>query len=332
MNISSLDRKTYKPDIVLLQTGSVKLRQFLQDRVKRKYQCSQESVIEVSGKHDLKAVREVIGTSPPFSDRWYVGVDLSKVSVKDLLDLVKISRTCVFFCECAKYSLFKDLKSKATGVAELCDLYLTYLRRADFVYLYDAFVPQEKRLSKTLLNYVYQGYANDIDAVISLFQSIASGVEYTTRSQIADLCGIGGLNIETFIFDLVKPLSGSDRGLKMVLRNRIKYGLDLGQMLGYRTLYGYMSRSLLLLCQLKSLILAGVVYKTVRGLPDTYDEVALARYQRYIYRLNEVPLSELLRLREYMGFVAWSNDLDFFRFLYTYYGEKVGVLTDGGVM
>ena len=68
------------------------------------------------------------------------------------------------------------------------------------------------------------------------------------------------------------------------------------------------------------LILSGDVYKTVVNLPSTFDEKALARYQKYIWRLKEIPLSSLVLLKQSLGSRPWRSELDMLEFVYSYYG------------
>lgn len=326
MRLSDLDGKRVALDVLLLQTSSTKLTMFLQDKVKRKYNCKSEAIITVETKTDLKRVKEVIGVNPPFSERWYVEINLDKLYDKDLIPLIKQSSTCVFFCTCSKYGTFKKFKEEYKASTGLCDFYITYLRKYDFIYLYDAFVREDNKLTKQLFDYVVQSYSGDIEAVFDLLLALNQGTKFESRKDIADLCGIGGLSVESFIFSMVKPISGSDKGLKTVMKNRIKAGVDLGSTLGYSSMYNFMAKSLECFCQIKMLRMSGVVYKAIRHLPDAFDEKALSRYQKYIWKLNEIPMSTLLRLRSSMGKRCWNSEEDFLRFVYNYYQSEASNL------
>lgn len=322
MRLSDLDAKNLNVNLVLLQTPSTRLTMFLQDKIKRKYGCKGESIIDIQTKQDYKKIKEVIGTVPPFSERWYVSINLDKTNDKDLISLIKQSYTCVFFCTCSKYRVFKEFKEALKDYAGLFDFYINYLRRADFLYLYDAFTLSDNKLNKQLFDYAVQSYSNDIEAVFELLLHLNQGEKIESRKDMADICGIGDLSIESYIFSLLKPVSGSAKGLNTVIKNRVKAGVDLGETLGFGKMYNFMSKSLLTFCQLKMLIMSGVVYKTVRNLPDSFDEKALAKYQKYIWRLKEIPLSDFLRLRQCIGSKRWNNEVDFLNFIYKYYNLK----------
>lgn len=202
------------------------------------------------------------------------------------------------------------------------DFYIQYLRKNDLLYLHDAFTTTDNRLPKAMFDFVSQSYASDIDAVFDLLTHLNQGEKFLTRKSIQEVCGVGGQSIESYIFALLKPLSGSSKGYKTTIRNRLKYGLDLGDTLKYPTLYNFMSRSILLFCELKMLMISGKVYKRVSHLPDFFDEKALARYQKYIWRLRELPMSNLLRLRLAMGTTTWKTEIDLISFIYRYYSLR----------
>ena len=329
MRFADLDGKTFNPNIVLLQTPSTKLSMFIEDKLKRKVEANRESIITIETKADYAKIKNVIGIVPPNSKKWFVELNLDKHYNKDMVKLLKNSTTCLFFCTCSKYGTFKKFKDEFSKTMNFYDMYINYLKRPDLVYLYDAFVKSDNKLSKQLFDYVAQGYSSDIEAVFDLLLALNSGQVITSRKDISDICGIGGLSVETLIFSLIKPLSGSDKGLHKVLKNRIQAGTELGASLSYRTFYNYMHKSLRTLCELKQLMIAGVVYKSVHNLPDSYNEKDIAKYQKYIWRLREIPLSKLLRIINCMG-SQWQNELDFVQFIYRYYYEESILLINGG--
>lgn len=319
MLLSSLDRSSANPTVVLVQTPCTKLSMFIEDKVKRHYQCNNDSSLSVVIKKDIKRVKQVMHTTPPFSQRWFVSIDIDKLKDKGLVEIIKDSSSCVFFCTCNKYSTFKQFKDSLKGVEEVYDFYINYLRRADFIYLYDAFVPKDKGLSKPLFDYVVQGYSGDIDAVFTLILALNEGREFKNRKDISDLCGMGGLTVESYVFQILKPLSTTEKGIKKVLNNRVRASYELAQSMGISKFYNYLCNCVTNLIRLKTLMIDGTVYKVVCNLPDCYDEKVLARYQRYIWRLREIPLSRLLTLRQILGYSRWQYDVDILGFVYRYY-------------
>lgn len=322
LRLAELDSKHLNISVVILQTPSVKLQMFLQDKIKRRISCTKDAILDVATKGDIKKIKEVTGIKPPFSDKWYVQIDLDKLYDKSLIQQIKASFTCVFFCTCSRYGTYKKFKEELKEKEGVVDFYINYLRRPDFLYLYDAFTLEDNTLTKQMFDYVAKSYAGDIEAVFDLLLRLNQGEKFETRKDIAEVCGLGGLSVESYIFDLLKPLSGSDKGLLTVIKNRTKAGVDLADTLKYTKLYNFMAKSIQSFCELKMLIISGVVYKSIHKLPDAFDEKALSRYQRYIWRLKEVPLSDLLRLRQCMGNTVWKSEIDFLNFIYRYYGSK----------
>lgn len=327
MRLADLDNKNSNPDVILLQTPSTRLQIFLQDKLKRKYDCNNDSLIRVETKKDIKRVRDVLGITPPFAVKWFVEINLDAFYDKELIKVIKESSTCLFFCTCSKYSTFKKFKDSIKDDCSVFDYYINYLRRPDLIYLYDAFVKEEDRLSTQLFNFVVQGYSGDIEAIFDLLIHLSQGEKIKNRKDITDLCGLGSLTIESYVFSLIKPLSGSDKGLKKVMKDRINVGVELADSMGYTKMYNFMAKCLRCFIEIKVLCVSGVVYKSIRNLPDCYDEKSLARYQKYLWRLKEIPLSRLIRLRQAMGSKPWRSDFDLLTFVYTYYNNELQLET-----
>lgn len=329
MFLKTLDERDY--NVVILQSNSVKMTTFIRDKVKRKYKGNNDTVIDVNKPSDIKRVKEVTGILPPFSDKWVVYVDAMSVPIKDLVGMIETGSTCVFCCIVDKYSSYKGIKDELSKrkIEGVLDFYLTYLKRPDILYLYDAFVPEDRRLKKVLFDYVVQSYSGDIEAIFDLFLALGEGKKIETRKEIADICGIGGLSIESFIFMLVKEPSKTEKGLKKVMKLRIQAGRELGQIYHYDKFYNFLGSSIMRMIEIKMLIISGVVYKSIRGIPDGYDEKSLSRYQKYIWRLKEIPMTRLLRIRDCMGVKRWSSEADFlnfyYRFLLSSYGDKINL-------
>ena len=324
MRLQDLDSKNANPTVVLLQTPSTQLSIFLYDKLKLRFHCNSDSIISVESKSDVKKIREVSTTSPPFGDKWLIQVNLDKVNDKELIKVIHDSLTCIFFCTCSKYKTFKQFKDSIKDVNGVYDYYVTYIRRPDLLYLYDALVPEDNKLSKQLFDYVAQSYSSDIDAIFDLLLALNKGDSFESRKDIAELCGLGNNSVESFLLSLMKPMSETEKGTHTVIKNRAKMGADLGATIGWSSFYNFFNSSLDSFIQLKVLVISGVVYKQVRDLPDSYDEQKLSKYNKYLWRLKEVPLSRFLRMKQVLlegG--RWNKPADFLRFLYCYYTEGV---------
>lgn len=295
------------------------------DKLKLKFGNDASTSMAIENKNDIKEIKNLLGIYTSSGGKWFVYVDLDRFKdMKELLKLINSSTTCLFFVICSKYSQFKQFKEGLAKEKSLFDFYITYLRRHDLVYLYDCLTLSDNKLSANLFNLVAQNYSGDIESVMTLFISMNSGTKIEKKKDIIDICGIGGNSTESFIFGLLKPLSGSDVGLKTVIKNRMVAGLDLCESLGVRRFYNYLSKSLFCFIQIKQLLIAGAIYKSIRGLPDTYDEKSLSRYNKYLWRVKLIPMSELLRIRQCMGNKTWTSELDFMNFVYRYYYKGKG--------
>lgn len=316
--LSELDKKDY--DVVLLQSNSEKMKMYVQDKLKAKFHSTRDTIMTVNTNKDLRPIREVSGLIPPFSEKWLVFINLNKkISTRDVINVIDNSTTCVFVVITEKYKDYKSLKDALKKKHTLVEQYLSYLRREDFIYLYDALVPRDKQMSKQLFDYLVQGYSADIESVLDLFVALNDGKKIKTRKDIADICGIGGLTIDSFVFSMLKEPSKSDKGLKRVMHNRILAGEELIEVYELGTFYRFLRSCIYNLVQVKMLKDTGVIYKTIRNLPDGYDQMKLIRYQKYMWSLNEIPLSRILRLYSCIGDKTWKTDLDYLNFMYSYF-------------
>lgn len=325
MKLSDLDRRRGQYKVILVQTPADKLSLFLYDKVKADYGCTQNTIVTVKDKTDIAQVKEIAYVDSFISDKWLVTIDFSKDKslglLKDLLPIMYESNTIVFFCTANNYKTFKTLSDsfKKKGITEVVSFYLNRLNSADFQYLYNAYVTPQNKLSKNLYTAVYQGYSSNVSAIMDLFTELRNGTTFESQKDIADVCGVGNNSVENFVFSLLKQPSLSEQGTKIVLKNRLKAGFDLASVYGFGKLQNYMRNCVSCLRDIKVLRVSGVVYKTLINLPDGYDEAKLARYQRYIWRLNEIPLSRILRLGLFLDErLSWTNDLDFIHFIYAY--------------
>ena len=325
MLLRNLNDTNVDCNVVLLQTPSERMKMFIEDNIKRRYKVNSDTILQCSSKKDYKPIKDIINVVPPFSDKWFIDVDLDKCNDKDFIQIMKDATTCVFFCRVSKYSTFKNVKESLRTVSGVYDFYINYLRKPDFIYLYDAFVPSDKRLVKSLFDYVVQSYSGDIEAVFKLLLELNAGKEFNKRSEIADLCGVGGNTVESFIISLLKSPPRTEKGLNTVIKNRLKAGSELAEVYSYGLFYSMLRKTLLNFIQIKVLMVSGVVYKRISNLPDGYNDKVLGRYQRYLWVFREVPLSRILRLYQSLGDNYWSSEIDFLNFLYKYMYTEVKI-------
>lgn len=320
MLLKTLDDSIPKMKVCLYETASNKLSMFIEDKIKRELGSIMDTIIDLTNKKDIKKVKDIQTLDPPQSKKWLVKVNLEKFGVNnELKTLIADSTTCLFLCTSEKYSTykkFKDLLKKENGVY---DYYLPYLKRPDLVYLYSAFVPTKNQLTKQLFDYVAQSYSSDAEAIINLFLEIASGTKIANRSDIAKICGIGGNSIEGLVFAFLKPPPVTEKGVKTVIRNRVKAGLDLANVYEYKTFYNLFNSILQSILDIKVLYMSGIIYKQIIELPEPYDVKKLARYQKYLWKIKQIPTSRVLRCKSILNTCGrWGSDADFMRFVYCF--------------
>ena len=310
--------------VLLMQTNSPKLQMFVEDRLKQVLRVKTESIIDIENKEDLQKIGEILNILPPIGVSWLIRVNLSTCRGKELINLIKKSTTCTFLLRSEYYQHYKMIADQLREEDGYLSYYATYLTRPDFLYLYDSFVKDDTKLSKILYDFTYQSYSNDIEAVFNLFLQMNEGRKFESRKEISEVCGISNNSVEGFMLQLLKPLTGTIRGLKTVLRLRIKAGTDLGETLTYSTFYNYLKNGVDSCIDIKMLQISGIIYKEIKGLPDGYDEKKLSKYQRYLYKITEIPMSSFLRLANQLKECdRWKEELDFMQFIYKWYDEEL---------
>lgn len=311
---------------VLLQTSSEDIKLYFKDKLRDMYSCSLDTIIEVKNATTLRTVRDLANSAPFMADKWLIVVELGKLKkelIKTLLQIIKASTDAVFLCYVDKYVIYKDFKNSLKNTEGFLDYYLTYLKYADIDYLYEDLVPEENKMPDKLYAKFKKGYSSDVDAVIRLFREMKEGTKITKQKQITEICGLGGNTINTFVFSLLKDAPTTEKGMLAVIRNRAKSAYDLKEDYTWGQMWGYCKKSLESIRDVKMLCISDEVYKSLKKVPDGYDEKSLMRFQRYLFTIKDIPFSRVLRLLDLMSKNRWSNEQCFLAFLYNYYKELV---------
>lgn len=309
-----------EPDVIITAIKSDKLLTFLEQQVKELYSVSVDEYFELRTNYDLQQVRDNLGLYPPFAKKWLYIVNLEVFNSKELISLIKKSTTCCFLCYTSRYKDYKLFLDGFNNTSLLvADLYLSVLRRRDLLYVYDKFVTKEQRLSQNLFSYVANAYSSDVDAIFDLFEAIASGKKINDRKDIAEICGIGGLSTDNFLFSLLTDVSKSEKGVKTSIKNRIKMGVELCNILTPFTLYNYVKKGVKCLVQIKTLIISGDIYKTISEVPDGYELSDLKHYQKYMDKIETLETSRILILYAFLREKKWTTSVDMVEFMYKYY-------------
>ncbi len=315
-DLADLELGLKEVDIVLLCTDSPRLSLFLERILKDRIGVDNSAIIDVFSRANLSELRELKGVCPPLSDRWFVRITLSdKLEVKDIQKFLTWRNFCTFIV-CKSYKDYKKLMALCEHAEGVYNYYLRNLNKSNIAYLYRKIVTrkgidnQQYMMTPTLFRYVCNSYSREVDKILLLFDAINDGADITSRTDIVNICGNAGTTVEEYIFELLKPLTTTSRGVKTRFNRSVKTGLDLLQVFEYSHLYYALRKTLLTFIEIKGLQIANLQ----KGLQEE-----LKSYNRYKDRIFEVPMSSLLKLSSALGTEAWQNDADFLRFLYTYY-------------
>ncbi|WP_255294051.1 hypothetical protein [Bacillus toyonensis] len=319
------DRQT-RMKVVLLYTPSSSLSIYVQDVIKNRYQIKKDSIKTITSKKELGATKDVYNVVPFLSQAWLFHVtNGDKVIKKDFLKLSRGNTSGVYLIEFENYKNYKfakDLLQREVGVV---DLYMAWLRRADFNTLYNQLVVgfNGTQLPKSLLDFVSKGYSSEIEAVFQLFLELRDGREIKSRKQIIDICGLNSNTVDNFMFSLLKDPPTKDAGVKKYMSNRLKEAVDLAEKYTWSTFRNYLKRSVKSCIDVKMILSSGEVYKDIRVYENEgYNMKQLKRLQRYIPTLKEISIARLLGLLDNLEKRTWYNDVDFLNFFFNYMTYK----------
>lgn len=331
MLLSTLNQKGIAPSVVLVQCPSNILNLFIEDKLKVLLGSTQDTVFTLKNKKDLKEIHMICNVQPFLSKKWLYMVNLDNYTPdKEFFNLVKESTTVCYLLTCSKYSTFKKIKDSLKGVPVIWDFYIGFLKSADMGYLFNEFVVKtnkNKLVSKDTYQYIKDGYSNDVDAVITLFDYLRTSGDdekELTKQKITELCGLGGNTLESFVFTLLKEApKATERSFKTVMRRRFKAGVELAEVYDWDTFGNYLNKVVYNIICIKELQISNAIYKSIRDLPDGYDEKTLSRYNRYLWRIKNIPMSRILRLKATLSERKWYSATDFMFFMYRYYKSQI---------
>ena len=249
------------------------------------------------------------------SEKWLVVLDYSKTkaSCKTYKNIFSLETT-IFMVKVKNYKDFKEFKEL---VRTSNDLYLSIIRGADISFLLEQF-----KLPQGVLDFVIKSYSRDPEKIFELRQKLLDGMEVKTSKDVTSLIGESSSSLEYFAFMLLADPPTTERGYAAVYRKRIQVASSLIETLGIGTFKNFLTTTVKDILNLKVLYLQGVVYKSIRDLPEGYDEKKLSRYNRYLDKIeNEIPYNRLVKLYWMLkneGY--WSKERDLLDFMYKYYG------------
>lgn len=287
---------------------------YVYDILKKSCNATIDSVVEVSNKASFKGMLELINMQPLLADKW-----LFVISYKGVKSLIKKyegifqSDTAMFLVKVENYKDFKEFKDIVRTVN---DLYLNTISSSDVAYLLESY-----NLSGNMLDFISKSYYRDPEKVFILAKELQNGVKLTSNKDIVKICGESTGTVARFAMLLLNEMPASKAGLTRVFNTRIRVLSDLCDSFGARTTYNFLVATVRDILNIKVLYLQGVIYDSIRDLPECYDEKKLSRYNMYLKRIiQDLTYEQILNL--FMALSScdkWRSTRDGVLFLYTYY-------------
>ena len=315
---SDLDDNLNDLDVVLLQTTCDRIDELLFAKVQNRLNISNDNVIHIRTKEDFDTVKSLQGILTPTEGRWLIYCDTTIfIETNNLIDLMLHSNTCIFFIKVNYYKTYKDMKTRLK-TKNVFDYYVTYLNRPNLLYIYDSLVPKSNGLTTQVITYLSKNYSSDIEQIFQLFDALRSGKVIDKPNDVVKCVGIGGNNIESFIFSLLTPISGSTKGLKLVKKKRYTQAYSIYNALGPKRFYDFYRKTLQDFLDIQMLRLTDVVYDSLIGLEDPYNH--LARYNRYLYKFKELDISSIMRLISFLP-ADFESQVSVYSYINDYYKD-----------
>lgn len=320
MLLSEIDKrgKLKRLNVVLLQTPSELLEIFVEDRLKAFAKASSETSFKVDSKKSLKEVSSTVTVEPFGAEKWFVRIDLDKVSITDISKIITENSTSIILCTVSSYQKFKKFKDIFAELDDFLSYYISYLKSLDVDYIYETLVPKEYRLDDKLYTLAKKRYSSDVDVMMKLIQGVSIGQEIRNKDELTECCGLGGATIDKFIIGLLTSTPQTAKGLKTVIKNKFRQVDELQKVLNWDKTWQYSLGTVRSISDIKMLYIGGDVYKSISRLPKGYDEKRLSKYNRYLDTIKKIPFSRILQLKSLLEENKWSNYTCFEAFIYKY--------------
>ena len=301
-------------NVHLLYTNSSLIEMNIYDILKDSCGATLESVYNVNTKADCNEMLNLLSVQSYLAEKWLFIIDYSKLKdfVKSRKNIFMVDTAC-FLVKVKNYKDFKEFKELISAVNEL---YLTVIRGSDI-----AFLLKEYKLSPKLLDFVSKSYSRDPEKVFVLRDELRKGLRVETSKDIVSVCGTSAGSVVHLAMKLLENRPKTVRGLNMVCKNRIQEIEDLVDAYGLSSTRNFLLAAVKDILDIKVLYMNGIIYKSVRNLPECYDEKRLSRYGYYYSRIvEELLYPDILRLYlSLRSYGAWVNRSVMLDFIYGYF-------------
>lgn len=305
-------------NVHLLLTSSNLAEIYVYDELKSICGATVESVVDVNSKSTFQNMLELVNMQPLLADKWLF-VIIYKGGIKQLVkkyEGIFQTETARFLVKVENYKDFKEFKGV---IRNANDLYLNVIRHDDIAFMLNGY-----KLSSNVIEFVEKSYYRDPEKVFILAKELANGAVVSNNRDVVRICGESSGSIARFAMLLLNEMPSSENGLKRVYSKRVKILVDLCESFGTRSTYNFLVAALKDILNIKILYLQGIIYDSIRDLPEVYDEKKLSRYNMYLKRIiQDLTYENILRL--YVALCKcdrWRNPQDGVLFLYNYYLEN----------
>lgn len=310
--------KSPETNVHLLLTSSNLTEIYVYDELKSICGATIESVVDVNSRATFLNMLELVNMQPLLADKWLFVITY-KGGIKQLVkkyEGIFQTDTAVFLVKVDNYKDFKEFKGVVRSVN---DLYLNVIRHGDVSYLLNGY-----KLSANVIEFIEKSYYRDPEKVFSLAKELENGAVVSNNRDVVRICGESSGSIARFAMLLLNEMPSSESGLKRVYSKRVKILVDLCESFGTRSTYNFLVASLKDILNIKVLYLQGIIYDSIRDLPEGYDEKKLSKYNMYLKRIiQDLTYENILRL--YIALCKcerWRAPQDGVLFLYNYYLEN----------
>lgn len=305
-------------NVHLLLTSSNLAEIYVYDELKSICGATVESVVDVNSKSTFQNMLDLVNMQPLLADKWLF-VIIYKGGIKQLVkkyEGIFQTETARFLVKVENYKDFKEFKGV---IRNANDLYLNVIRHDDIAFMLNGY-----KLSSNVIEFVEKSYYRDPEKVFILAKELANGAVVSNNRDVVRICGESSGSIARFAMLLLNEMPSSENGLKRVYSKRVKILVDLCESFGTRSTYNFLVAALKDILNIKILYLQGIIYDSIRDLPEVYDEKKLSRYNMYLKRIiQDLTYENILRL--YVALCKcdrWRNPQDGVLFLYNYYLEN----------
>ena len=307
-----------------MMQDSGKLDLFVYNMLKKATNGNKDTVIYVNKKSDVEEMSDLSLVMPMNADQWLFIISYDKVKRhrRKIVELIKQKNpSSKYLISFEKYIDFKRFNDDLGSMVN--SMYLKNLNQKDARFLF-----RKHKFDKDLFQFIFYSYRSEVEKMMTLLSFLDMGQIVRSRKDVTVLVGVSTGSIQHFIFQLLgkKPLSLKSQGI--IVKNRTVTISELAKVYGVRQIKGIITNSVKDILDIKSLNLAGVLYKSIDKIPEGYDSTRLLKYKPFYAKILDIPYIRILDLYLLLyNERSWNSELDMYRFIYTYY-RNLGIEED----